>query len=142
MSYNKVITVGRLTRDPELTFTTSGKPICKIGVAVSRKWKQDNQPKEETTFIDMTAFGSAAENIGKFFTKGRLIMIEGRLKMEEWTDKQTQQKRSKLGVVIENFVFVGSNKEDNEQSAAAPLAVEPPPVAQPGTEVAPDDLPF
>jgi single-strand DNA-binding protein len=107
--FNKVILAGNLTRDPELRYTPSGTAIAKFGLAVNRKWKdQSGEMKEEVTFVDIDAFGKQAETIGNFLKKGRPILIEGRLKLDQWDDKQTQQKRSRLGVVLEAFTFLDS----------------------------------
>ena len=108
--FNKVILAGNLTRDPELRYTGNGMAIAKFALAVNRKWKDGNtgDMKEEVTFVDIDAFGKQAETIGQYLKKGRPILIEGRLKLDQWEDKQTQQKRSKLGVVAEAFTFLGS----------------------------------
>ncbi len=84
-SFNKVILMGNLTRDPEVTYMPSNqKAICKIGIATNRKWTgQDGQPREEVTFVDCTAFDKTGELIGKFFKKGKPIFIEGRLKYDQ-----------------------------------------------------------
>src|SRR5437762_8127078 len=103
-SFNKVILMGNLTRDPELRYTPKGTAIAKIGVAVNRTWRTETgEQKEEVTFVDVDAFGKQAETIGQYLKKGRPILIEGRLKLDQWEDKQTQQKKSKLGVVLESF---------------------------------------
>ncbi|MDR1891089.1 MAG: single-stranded DNA-binding protein [Puniceicoccales bacterium] len=118
-SFNKVILMGNLTRDPELRVTQQGSSICKFAVAVSRQAKQaDGTLKEETTFVDVDAFGKQAEVIGKYLTKGRPILIEGRLRLDQW-ETQSGEKRSKLGVVLESFQFVGS-RADAEESGAVP----------------------
>src|ERR1043165_5119057 len=107
-SFNKVILMGNLTRDPELRYTPKGTAIAKIGLAVNRVWTTDTgEKKEDVTFIDVDIFGRTAENVGQFMRKGRPIMIEGRLKLDQWDDKQTGQKRSKLGVVAETVQFLG-----------------------------------
>lgn len=108
-NYNKVILMGNLTRDPEVRYTSSGTAIAKLGMAINRYWRnQDGQQQEETTFVDVDAFGRQAETIGQYLKKGRPIMVEGRLKLDQWDDKQTGQKRSKLGVTLENFQFLDS----------------------------------
>jgi single-strand DNA-binding protein len=105
-NYNKVILIGNLTRDPELRYTPKGMAIAKIGMAINRTWRDANgENKEETTFVDVDAFGKQAETIGQYMKKGRPFMIEGRLRLDTWEDKQTNQKRSKLGVVLESFRF-------------------------------------
>ena len=108
-NYNKVILMGNLTRDPEVKYTSGGTAIAKLGMAINRRWRgQDGQTQEETTFVDVDAFGRQAETVGQYLKKGRPIMIEGRLKYDQWEDKQTGQKRSKLGVVLERFEFLDS----------------------------------
>ncbi len=110
-SYNKVILAGNLTRDPELKYTPSGMAIAKIGLAMNRKWKTETgEMKEEVTFVDVDAFGRQAETIGQYLKRGRPILIEGRLKLDQWDDKQTGQKRSRLGVVCESFQFLDSGR--------------------------------
>ena len=110
-SFNKVILMGRLTRDPETRVTASGLTICKLGLACSRAYAtKDGERKEETTFIDVDAFGKQAEVITKYMRKGRPLMVEGRLKLDQW-ESNDGQKRSKLGVVLETFQFLG-NRED------------------------------
>src|SRR5436190_19130327 len=108
-SFNKVILVGNLTRDTELRYTPKGMAIAKIGLAVNRVWKNEaGESKEEVTFVDVDVFGRTAENVGQYMRKGRPILIEGRLRLDQWDDKQTGQKRSKLGVVAETVQFLGS----------------------------------
>ena len=106
-SFNKVILVGNLTRDPELRYTPSGKAIAKLGLAVNRSWKTESgETRDETTFVDVDAFGRQAEVLGQYLRKGRPVMVEGRLKLDQWDDKQTGQKRSRLGVILESFQFL------------------------------------
>jgi len=108
-SFNKVVLVGNLTRDPETSTTNNGLAICKFGLASTRKYKTAaGDPKEETTFVDIDAFGKAAEIIAKYMVKGRPMLVEGRLKMDQWTSAEGQN-RSKLGVVLEQFQFLGTN---------------------------------
>ena len=93
-SFNKVILRGNLARDPELRYTPSGTAVAGFGIATNRRWKdQDGNQKEEVTYIDITAFGKQAEVIGQYFQKGKGIHIEGRLKFDQWDDKNTGQKR-------------------------------------------------
>ena len=126
-NFNKVILIGNLTRDPELRYTPKGTAIAKIGLAINRTWKTETgESKEEVTFVDIDAFGRQAETLGQYMKKGRPIMIEGRLKLDTWDDKQTNQKRSRLGVVLESFQFLDFNK--SAESTGAPL---PPKSRQP-----------
>jgi len=107
-SFNKVILMGNLTRDPELRYTPKGTAIAKIGVAVNRVWTNEaGEKKEEVTFVDVDIFGRTAENVGQYMRKGRPILIEGRLKLDQWDDKQTGQKKSRMGVVAETVQFLG-----------------------------------
>src|SRR2546426_921812 len=118
-SFNKVILVGNLTRDPELRYTSNGKAIAKIGLAVNRVWTTETgEKKEEVTFVDVDVFGRTAENVGQYMRKGSPMLIEGRLRLDQWDDKQTGQKRSKLGVVAESVQFLGSPR--GESGAPAP----------------------
>ena len=111
-SFNKVILMGNLTRDPELRYTPKGTPIAKIGMAVNRVWRGENgEQREEVTFVDVDIFGRTAENVGQYMRKGRPILIEGRLKLDQWDDKNTGQKRSKLGVVADSVQFLGGRDD-------------------------------
>jgi single-strand DNA-binding protein len=148
-SFNKVILAGNLTRDPELRYTPKGTAVAKIGLAVNRTWVgEDGQKKEEVNFIDVEAWGRQAEVIGQYMKKGRPLLIEGRLKLDSWEDKNTKQKVSKLKVVLESFSFIDSNRGDTEHArpAAAPrAAATAAPAAEPvaGDEPPPsDDVPF
>lgn len=111
-SFNKVILMGNFTRDPELRQTQSGTSVCRFSIAVNRSYNsQDGSTRDETCFVEVDSFGRTAENISKFFSKGRPILIEGRLRQDSWEDKQTGQKRTKLLVVLERFEFVGSREQ-------------------------------
>ncbi len=143
-NYNKVILMGNLTRDPELRYTPKGTAIARLGVAVNRRWTgEGGEQREETTFVDVDAFGKQAETLGQYMKKGRPIFIEGRLRLDSWEDKQTGQKRSKLGVVLENFQFLGSGQGRSEEAGEAP---RPRAVTAPESADAPppeeDDVPF
>lgn len=118
MNYNRVQIAGNLTRDPEMRYTPKGTAVCKITVAVNRTWSgDDGQKKEEVTFVDVDAWGKTAETIAQYLKKGSPIFVDGRLKLEQWDDKATGQKRSKLGVTCEQFHFVGSAKKGETQTA-------------------------
>ncbi|WP_437186612.1 single-stranded DNA-binding protein [Planctomicrobium sp. SH668] len=108
-SYNKVILIGNLTRDPEVKYTTGGTAVAEIGLAVNRTWfdQKSNERKEETTFVDVTLWGRQAEVAGEYLAKGRSVMIEGRLQLDSWDDKETGKKRSKLRVVGEQMQMLG-----------------------------------
>ena len=107
-SFNKVILMGNLTRDPQLKYLPSQTAVAEFGLAVNRKFRtQQGEDREEVAFIDCSAFGKTGEVINQYFTKGRPILVEGRLKYDQWEDKQGGGKRSRLTVVVENFQFVG-----------------------------------
>ena len=111
-SYNKVILLGNLTRDPQVRYTPGGTAVAEIGLAVNRQWfdKQSNQKKEETTFVDVTLWGRQAEVAGEYLAKGRAVLIEGRLQLDQWEDKTSGEKRSKLKVVGEEMKMVGGRE--------------------------------
>jgi single-strand DNA-binding protein len=155
--FNKVILAGNLTRHPEHPYTPGGMAIAKFGLAINRKWKdsQSGEMTEEVTFVDIDAFGKQAETIGQYLKKGRPILIEGRLKLDQWDDKQTQQKRSRLGVVLESFNFLdGGNREGGGDFAAGgggsapsarparPPSSPPPNNSGEGMPPEEDDVPF
>ena len=106
-NFNKVILLGNLTRDPEVKQVGNGLTVAKLGMAVNRSYTTNGEKREETCYVDLTAFGRQAEVLGQYAGKGRPLMIEGRLQYSQWEDKTTGQKRNKLDVVIENFQFVG-----------------------------------
>ena len=112
-NFNKVILMGNLTRDPQVRYTSGGTAVCEIGLAINRYWfdKQSNQKKEETTFVDVTLWGREAEVAGEYLTKGKPVLIEGRLKLDQWDDKQSGQKRSKLAVVCESMQMLGGRDQ-------------------------------
>jgi single-strand DNA-binding protein len=110
MAYlNKVFLIGNLTRDPELRTTPKGTAICQFGIAVNRQFKDDTgATRDETTFVDIEAWGKQGELVAKYLTKGSLAMVEGRLKFDQWEDKTSGQKRSKIKVVLDNVQFLSS----------------------------------
>jgi single-strand DNA-binding protein len=150
-NFNKVILAGNLTRDPELRYTPKGVAIAKFGLAINRSWKTETgEVREEVTFVDIDAFGKQAETIGQYLKKGRPILVEGRLKLDQWDDKQTGQKRSRLGVVLDGFQFLdsgnrteGGTEAPRARPAAAPAAASA--AATPEAEAPEpeqDDVPF
>ncbi len=122
--FNKVMLIGNLTRDPELRYTPKGTAVVKLGIAVNRTWRDETgATKEEVTFVDVDAFGRQAETLAQYMKKGKPIFVEGRLRLDTWDDKQTNQKRSKLGVVLEGFQFLdygGRPSDDGTAGTAAP----------------------
>jgi single-strand DNA-binding protein len=150
-NFNKVILVGNLTRDPELRYTPKGMAIAKLGVAINRSWTSETgEKKEETTFVDVDVFGRTAENVAQYLRKGSSLLVEGRLRLDTWEDKQTNQKRSKLGVVAEFVQFLGSPRGAAGDGAPAPASAPARPAPAPAAaaaepEVPPqedDDVPF
>ena len=109
-SFNKVILVGNLTRDPEVRYIPSGTAVCDISLAVNSQWtdRKTNERKEEVTFVEVTLWGRTAEIAGEYLAKGRPVLIEGRLSLDSWEDKETGQKRSKLKVVADGMQLLGS----------------------------------
>ena len=108
---NKVMLIGNLTRDPELRVTPKGTAICTFSIAVNRKFKDDSGgEREEVTYVDIEAWGKSGENISKYCTKGRPLFVEGRLRLDQWEDKTTKEKRSRMKVVLENFQFLGGGR--------------------------------
>ena len=106
-SLNKVLLMGNMTRDPQLSYLPSQTPVVEFGLAISRKFKkQDGSQGEETCFVDCQMFGKRAEVVNKYFKKGEPIFVEGRLKFDQW-NAQDGSKRSKLRVFVENFEFIG-----------------------------------
>src|SRR4051812_31620988 len=119
-SFNKVILMGNLTRDPQMKYLPSQTAVVEFGLACNRKYKtQSGEDKEEVTFVDCTAFGRTGEVINQYFTRGKPIFIEGRLKFDSWEDKQGGGKRSKLSVVVENFQFIGG-RDGGQGGGGAP----------------------
>lgn len=114
-SFNKVILMGNLTRDPEVRYTTGGSAVCDISLAVSYNWtdKRTNERKEEVSFIDVTLWGRTAEIAGEYLAKGRPVLIEGRLQQDRWDDKETGQKRSKLKVIADEMRLLGGRPDGN-----------------------------
>jgi single-strand DNA-binding protein len=111
-NFNKVILIGNLTRDPQIRYTPKGTAVCEISLAVNRTWfdQATNQKKEETTFVEVTLWGRQAEIAGEYLSKGRPVLIEGRLTLDTWDDKESGQKRSKLKVVCEQLQLLGSRE--------------------------------
>ena len=163
-SYNKVMIIGNLTRDPEIKYTPKGTAIADIGLAVNRNYTTESgEKREEVTFIDVTLWGRVAEIVGEYCKKGRPLVVEGRLQLDSWDDKATGQKRSKLKVVGENIQLLGSREggsgggEHGEgrnegrtenrpaQSRSAPSRPATPPQrppADPDLDAPEDDIPF
>jgi single-strand DNA-binding protein len=123
--YNKVILMGHLTKDPETkTLPNSETTVCNFALAVNRTWKDaDGNEREEVLFIDCAAFGEIGATIGQYLAKGRPIHIEGRLKLARW--EQDGQSRSKVRVIVEQFRFVDSRRDEQAESAKSPKRKTP-----------------
>jgi single-strand DNA-binding protein len=110
-SLNKVLLMGNLTRDPELRVTPKGTPICQFSLAINRQFKMESgESREEVIYVDVEAWGKQGETISKYCTKGRPLFVEGRLRLDQWEDKNTKEKRSRMKVVLENFQFLGDGR--------------------------------
>ena len=111
LNYNKVLLAGNLTRDPELRYAASNLPVANFGLAVNRRYTAaTGEKKEETLFIDCEAWGRTADTIKEYLAKGRAVLVEGRLKLDQWQDREGQN-RSKIKVVVESFQFADSNRD-------------------------------
>jgi single-strand DNA-binding protein len=146
-NFNKCLLAGNLTRDPELRYSTKGTAMTRFGLAINESWKDEQGTRhEKAVFVDVDAFGKTAELIGQYFRKGRPILIEGRLNLQQWDDKTTGQKRTKLSVTLESFQFLDSKRGEPGAPASegdAPTPRAPRPAAAAGA--APpqdDDVPF
>jgi single-strand DNA-binding protein len=160
-SFNKVILLGNLTRDPEVRYTPKGTAVADLGIAVNRTYTAENgEKREEVTFVDVTFWGRTAENAGQYLKKGRPVFIEGRLQLDSWDDKQSGQKRSKLKVVGELLQFLGGRPggagdgEPDEAGSSSGYSgggsgggsrgssAPPPRAPRPAAEPDDDDIPF
>lgn len=141
---NKILLIGNLTRDPEIRTTQKGTAVADLGLAVNRKVQDGNGGwKDETTFVDVTLWGSSATNAGKYLSKGRAIFVEGRLQLDAWEDKETGQKRSRIKIIGETVQFLPSGKASQSTTNNNP---EPSPVPRDqyiddGSDVD-EDIPF
>ena len=154
---NKVMLIGNLTRDPELRVTPKGTAICQFSLAVNRKFKDESGgEREEVTYIDVEAWSKQGETIAKYCTKGRPLFVEGRLRLDQWEDKTTKEKRSRMKVVLENFQFLGGGRADGgapgaggseggsepRYAAPAPRSSAPKSAAPAAQENLDEDVPF
>ena len=139
-SYNRIILVGNLTRDPQLSYTPANTAVCKFGIATNRRWKdREGNSREDVCFVDCALFGRSAETFNQYMAKGRSVLVEGRLTLNQWTTPEGD-KRSKHEVFVENFTFLGGGRggeggpptgeTDARATADAPTGpthAEPPP---------------
>ncbi|PYL87391.1 MAG: single-stranded DNA-binding protein [Verrucomicrobia bacterium] len=154
-SFNKVILLGNLTRDPEVRYTPKGSAVCDLGIAVNRVYTTEGgEKREEVTYVDVVLWARLAEIAGEYLKKGRPIFIEGRLQMDTWDDKQTGQKRTRLRVVGETMQLLGSRPsgtgasgpteatdEDRQSRSSGKPTAAPPKSAAP-SEPDEDEIPF
>ena len=148
-NFNKVLLIGNLTRDPEVRTAPSGTKIAKFGLAVNRRYRtRDEETREETTFVDIDAFGTQAEIIERYCQKGSPLFVEGRLRLDQW-ETNAGEKRSKLSVVLENFQFLGGGQGQGEESRDRGEGGPPPsarggdrPSSSAGDSFEDDDVPF
>lgn len=120
---NKVLLMGNLTRDPELRVTPKGTPICQFSLAINRQFKMESgETREEVIYVDIEAWGKQGETIAKYCTKGRPLYVEGRLRLDQWEDKNTKEKRSRMKVVLEQFQFLGDGRGGGAAAASAGAA--------------------
>ena len=151
--YNKVILVGNLTRDPQLSYLPSQTPVVEFGLAINRRWRGSNgEQREETCFVDCRCYGRQAEVFNQYMSKGQNVLVEGRLQFDTW-EGQDGSKRSKHRVFVQNFQFLGSPQRQQQAPRPAPPPAQaaprpepagaddgdlgPPPEARSG-----DDIPF
>ena len=111
--FNKVVLVGNLTRDIELRYASNGNAIGSTAIAATRKFNVNGEKREETCFIDITFWGKQAEIANQYLSKGSKLLVEGRLKFDQWTDQQTGQQRSKHSITVENMEMLGSPQQQN-----------------------------
>lgn len=111
---NKVLLMGNLTRDPELRVTPRGVSICGFALAINRKFKMESgETREEVTFVEIEAWGKQADALSKYLSKDRPLYVEGRLQLDQWEDKNTKEKRSRMKVVLESFQFIDTKPKDD-----------------------------
>lgn len=140
MGYNKIILIGNLTKDPQLSYLQSQTAVVDFGLAVNRVWyDSDKAKKESVCFVDCRAFGKTAENINKYLKKGNPLFIEGRLDFDQWT-AQDGSKRSKHRVTVENFQFLGGSETKGKEQNTAQY--QPNPDYEENPETPTDGLPF
>ena len=139
---NKIVVVGRLTRDPELRFTPNGSAIVKFSIAIGRSYTVNNEKKDEVSYVDVTAWGKFAEMIGQYYKKGQRVAIDGKLQQSRW--EQDGQKKSKIEIVADNIQPLsfnddqGSNPDQQQSTPAAPSQQSSPD----GNPFSDGDIPF
>ncbi len=143
-SFNKVILLGNLTRDPEVRYTPNGVAVASFALAVNRKYKQGDETKDEVSYIDIVVFGKQAESCGQYINKGDSVLIDGRLQQRRWDDKDTGQKRSKVEVVAQSVNFMPkrswSGQAGQAGQAGASGSHQPEPAPEPSVDEG--EIPF
>jgi single-strand DNA-binding protein len=141
---NRVILVGRLTRNAELKYTNNGSAVSRFGIAINQRRKKDDQWVDEAHFFDVVVWGKTAESLNQYLLKGKQIGIEGQLRQDRW--EQDGQSRSKVEIVATNIMLLGSGGGSGRPSPAGPDAhsagAEPPEAGSPGPDHFEDDIPF
>ena len=129
MNVNKIIITGNLTADPELRYTPSGKAVLSASIANNEHFTDaQGQEQKVTTFVNLEVWGRPAENFGKLVKKGQELFVDGKLRMDEWTDKQTNARRTRLYLLVENWQFTQfKRQEESTPDAPAPVATSPVP---------------
>lgn len=153
-SYNRIVLLGNLTRDPQLSYTPGNVAVCKFGLATNHRFRdREGNTREDTCFVDCTVFGRAGETFNQYMSKGRSVLIEGRLSWSQWTTPEGD-KRSKHEVIVDNFQFVGGGRGEGGDAEGSPGGRAPVraasgsagPGREPGREEPPpptdDDVPF
>jgi single-strand DNA-binding protein len=145
-SFNKVILLGNLTRDPEVRYTPKGSAVCDLGIAINRSYTLDSgEKREEVTYVDVVLWARLAEIAGEYLKKGRPVFIEGRLQLDTWDDKQSGQKRSKLRVIGETMQLLGGRPPGaggGEGGESRGSKTAPPPKPAAAGEPDDDEIPF
>ena len=150
-SFNRATLVGNLTRDPELRYTPQGTAVTDLRLAVTTvRGGRDQERKEETLFIDVTVWGRTAENCSEYLSKGRPVLVDGRLQLDSWEDRETKQKRTKIKLVAQVVQFLGSRDggpgggggggASSQASQASPKKADEEPLEQEFKSE--DDIPF
>lgn len=137
-SFNSVSLMGNVTRDPELRYTPKGIAVCRVSLAINRRYKlESGEERDEVTYVECDSFSRHAELLAKYVRKGSPLFLHGRLKLDQWADKTTGEKKTRLGVVVETFQFLGS-KPESEAAGERPASV----ATAPEVEADGDKAPF
>ena len=136
--FNKVVLMGNLTNDADVRTTPNGQSVTSFTIAVNRTWRgQDGSQQESVSYIDCVAWGKTGEVIAQYVSKGRPLLVSGRLEQRRWDDKESGQKRSKVEVIVEDFNFIDS-RGGGEGGGTAPAGQSKPKAQQPQTDTVVD----